>query len=487
MKPTAPAAGREYVFRCTTAGTSGASEPTWSGAIGNNSTIASGGATFTNVTGQSAYGWSAAAGTAYCISAGVSGRPANGDRVFIASDHSETNATSSVTYSWGSAGYALIQVISVNRAGSVPPVAADITSGATIANSGAGSFNIDALTNIFYQGVTFSYTSTGNGIVLGSANSKAMYFKNCTLAFTNAGASSSRLTTGVAGKWVFDNTAVQFSHVSQSIGTSSSGPAHDLTWINTASPLAGSTFPTALFTTASAGNFLSVVCRGVDFSSLTGTLLQGHSGGWQGKVLLDSCKIASGLTRYAANGGAGAGVVEEVELVNCYDGTNVLNERYTASGAVTTDRSTTLSGGAQDDVAAYSLKLVSSSRSDKSVFTLDSFWLDVENTLTGSSKTATVEIISSGSLNDNDISLLLEYMGTSGASVAGFVSSLPAVLATGSALPTSTVTWNNPPATPVKQKLQVTFTPQRAGRLRGLVRLGKASATCWINPQIAIT
>ena len=39
------------------------------------------------------------------------------------------------------------------------------------------------------------------------------------------------------------------------------------------------------------------------------------------------------------------------------------------------------------------------------------------------------------------------------------------------------------PATPVTQKLQVTFTPQMKGLVRGIVRVGKASATLWYNPQ----
>jgi hypothetical protein len=43
------------------------------------------------------------------------------------------------------------------------------------------------------------------------------------------------------------------------------------------------------------------------------------------------------------------------------------------------------------------------------------------------------------------------------------------------------------PSTPVKQHLQVTFTPQVAGRVRGIVRLGKVSTTVWVNPQIIIT
>src|SRR5262249_62161150 len=86
---TAPAATAQYAFRCTTAGTS-STEPAWPS--GNNSTITSGGATFTNVSGQSTYGWTAAAGSLPSLSYTGPNRFALGDRVFISSDHSESTS-----------------------------------------------------------------------------------------------------------------------------------------------------------------------------------------------------------------------------------------------------------------------------------------------------------------------------------------------------------------------------------------------------------
>jgi hypothetical protein len=117
---------------------------------------------------------------------------------------------------------------------------------------------------------------------------------------------------------------------------------------------------------------------------------------------------------------------------------------------------------------------------------LESFWMDVNNSTIGGPRTATVEIISSASLNNNDISLLLEYEGTTGSSLASFVSSLNP-LATVAAVPTSTATWNASPATPVRQHLQVTFTPQVLGRVRGQIRLGKPSTTVYVDPRLILT
>jgi len=55
----APTKDNERVWRCTTAGTSGGTEPSWTltkGSTTNDNTVV-----WTEVTGNSAYGWSAAA------------------------------------------------------------------------------------------------------------------------------------------------------------------------------------------------------------------------------------------------------------------------------------------------------------------------------------------------------------------------------------------------------------------------------------------
>jgi hypothetical protein len=485
---TAPALGKAHVFRCTTAGTS-STEPTWPTA--NNGTITTGGATFTNVTGQSTYNWNAPAGDLYSISQAAGwNRPVVGDRVFLSSDHSESAAgVGSMTYGFngGVAGFGCIQVLSVNRAGSVPPVAADLTSGAAItcAATSNQALILEPYCNMFWQGITFtiSGTTTSATIRFSGTAAHSHYFKNCALVL---GATSSPSNIGhTGGKVVFDNTTVQFSSVGQYLGCGVAGN-FELTWINTPAAIQGAIIPTNLFNANGTTQPSMITCRGVDLSAVTGTLaaIQANSTSTM-KVLLDSCKIASGVTRMATPIGSNS-AADEIELVNCYDGTNVINERHTAAGDITTERSTYLTGGAVDDLGGYSLKLVSSSRSDFATFPLDCFAFDVENAVTGASKTATIEVISSGTLNNNDIRLLLEYMGTSGNPIASFGDTLASVLTAASALPSSSNTWNSPPSTPQKQLLQATFTPQRAGRVRGLVRLGKVSSTVWVNPQIAI-
>ena len=472
---TAPAFYAQYSFRCTTAGTSGA-EPAWSGAPSNGSTVTSGGATFTNVTGQSTYGWSAAAGNWYCLSGGAGApRYVTGDRIFLSSDHSETGA--GLNYGGSSSGYGVIQTISVNRAGSVPPVVTDYLAGAVIACS-ASNFYLDNICNMYWQGITFTLGGTTAALYFSNSNYKAHYFKNCAFVFTTS-ITTANLSSNNPAVVTFDNTTISFNNAGQRI-IAGNPYAFDFKWINTPAATLG-TVPTVLF---AGGNQspATVTCRGLDLSAVTTTLYGALSA--FGKVLFDSCRIASGVVRFGI--GSINSAADEVELVNCYDGTSFLAERHTPAGDLTTEFSITLSGGAQDNVGVFSHKMISSTRSDPYAMPLEGFWMDVNNATIGGSSTATVEIVSSASLNNNDISLLLEYEGTSGSSLASFVSSLNP-LATVAAVPTSTATWNSLPATPVRQHLQVTFTPQTIGRVRGQVRLGKPSTTVYVNPQLIIT
>src|SRR5436190_3332458 len=428
IKPlTAPGATAQYTYRCTTAGTSAATEPgSWTSALGNTTT--SGAAVFTNVGGSSAYGWAAAVGALRSID---TNRVLVGDRVFLSSDHSEVSTT------WNLGGsinaFGLIQVISVNRAGSVPPVASDIQNGAALNNSG-GNAQFDAYCNMFWQGI--SVTASGS-VILNPTGTHAHYFKNC--AFVLGNSATKFGSPGAGAKVTLDNTTIQFGNTGSGIGTAGSNP-FELLWINTPAAIPGATLPTQLFYTNGA-TATSITCRGVDLSAITGTLLKSTTNSEITKVLLDSCKIAAAVTRYALTSTTGDPAYDEIELVNCFDGTSIINERHTAAGDVTTDAATTLSTGARDNVGGYSHKLVSSARSDICTMPLDGFWLDVGNTGAGVAKTATVEIVSSAALNNNDIKLLLEYMGTSGSSLASFGESLSSVLTTPAALPSSAATW----------------------------------------------
>ena len=377
----------------------------------------------------------------------------------------------------------MLQTLCVNRAGSTPPTAADLTTGATITSSSASGHVIYGRCPVYHYGITYVVTGSNAPIYFNNTNLsifKTHYLKNCALYLNHTGSSAWVAVQNC--KAVLDNTTIQFGNTSQTISQANG----ELIWLNTASAIPGATLPTALFNPLSGGSSqLQTTVRGVDLSAITGSLVKNNNAA-QIKILFDSCKIASGVTRYTLTSVQDTQAL--VELVNCYDGTNILSEIHTNAGDVTTEFTITLSSGATDNVGTFSHKMVSNTNIDKWANPLEGFWLDMNYTTTGSSKTATVEIISSTTLNNDEIALYLQYEGTSSSSVASFANSLPAtVLTTASAVTSSTASWNAQPGSPVKQKLQVTFTPQTAGRLRGQVRLGKASTTVYVNPKITVT
>lgn len=443
IKPSAPTYGASFTFRCTVAGLSGA-EPVWTNYPNyfDNQTIVTGGATFQHVTGHS---WATAAGTLYTIGTDAYGRPNAGDRVFVSSDHNESySGGSTIIYGFiqrTSNTFGQVQIMSVNKAGNVPPQVADYQAGAVLSNNGS-QMCFDACADVYWSGFTFvSGISGGGSIYFGNWGNRTLYFKNCLFQLTSlAAAPNIQLNTLV--KVIFDNTRLQFANAGQQL--QNAGRTGEFTWINTQNAFLGTIPTTPIQNTSGWGPFL-VLLRGVDLSAITGNLC--WPGGWPTKMLIDGCLIAPSVTRYNGAQAQPVNNMDECELVNCFDGTNIIDERWTSAGSVTFDRSTTLVNGAIDDVGAFSLKMVGSPRADTLCFPMTSFHLDTENTLSGA-KTASVEVISAGGvLSTNDLALFLEYEGTSGSSFSSFADTLGVPLAPFSALPSSSSIWTNPPAT----------------------------------------
>jgi hypothetical protein len=475
--PTAPAEKAMWVFRCTTAGLTDVTEPTtWNST--NNAITKSGTATFTNITGQSAYFWQAAAGDIPTLS----GRPKRDDLLFVSSDHIESH-TGFVSFGGP------YKTLCVNRAGSTPPVEADLTTGALL--SCPTQLGINNSTNTYFYGITFSLTDdSGSEISIGGGNSGGtIYLKNCQLWLDNAGSTTiGGEATGNTASLIMDNTTVNYGYFGQFF-TINYDVSFDLTWINTPNAFSG-VAPSILFLGLGGllrffGNRFTGTYRGVDLSACYNLFAYGAFGNGH-KYLLESCKINPSNNRWRDD--QVTGTCDYLELVNCFDGTHYLNEIWSAPGSVTTEFSITLAGGAADDVGAFAHNMTSSLLIDQYVGTLNGFWMDIENLDVGVSKTASVEIISSQTLQNDEVSLHIHYMGTEGSSISSWASSLlNLVINPPSDLPASTATWNSLPDTPVTQVLQVVFTPQKAGRVRGQVRLGIPSTTVFYNPQIILT
>ena len=164
----------------------------------------------------------------------------------------------------------------------------------------------------------FAVSGSSNSINFGTAGGKTLYFDACQF-FLNT--SSTQITTSGLAAVVWNNTTLRFTAAGQFIRNTSNNLL-EILWQNTPSAIVG-TVPTVLISPQTNQTLPLLTARGVDLSAITGTLV-GPTVAGVAKCLFESCRIASGVTRYASAGAANNR--EIVELVNCYDGTNIIYE-----------------------------------------------------------------------------------------------------------------------------------------------------------------
>ncbi len=371
------------------------------------------------------------------------------------------------------------RIICVNHSGSVPPVSADLRTTATVSTT-VGS-NINFAGHAYSYGVTYTAGSGNNISILNwnSSSSWSWVLQSCSLAVGSTSSSSLvsvGATSGNPEKLTLINTPVSFGDAGQSINLNNA----EFEWRGTASAVAG-TAPTTLFSTTSRFSVPTIV--GVDLSALGSGKNLVSVAGTSAKFLFQDCKLGSSVSVTTGSMLGPGGT--EVRLVNCDSAdTNYRYYRQTYQGTTTQETTIVRTGGASDGTTPVSRKMVSTANS-KLYSPLESDWMVAWNETTGSSLTATIEIVNDGTtLTDADVWVEVEYLGTSSFPLGNFASDRAAdVLATGANQTTSSVTWTTTGlASPTKQKLVATFTPVKKGPVRVRVCLAKASQTLYFDP-----
>lgn len=401
----------------------------------------------------------------------------SGDRVFVADDHAETQA-SAMTINIFGFSTSPTQILCVRRVGgSVPPVAADLRKTATITTTGVSAMTIgDYLRFGRIYGINF-YCGTG-GVTVNLTINAQLILDCCTL---NLGTTTglSRIILGGGSGQIFHllgSTAFGFGNVGQQVQFQS----HPYIWIGDGSPgVVGSNIPTLLIPNwGIQGGKIS----GVDFSNMgSGKTLIGQ-GANAGQTVLINCKLDSAVT-ITPNPSQ---PFHRVDVIGCNSSGNVQrNERYMRAGTMTTETTIVRTGGATDGTTPYSWKIVANSdnRFDMPFKTFDGV---VWNDDTGSSKTLTVHIITNNiTLTDNEIWLEVDYLGSSGTPISSRITDGMTVLGTpANQTSDSGQAWTTTGlGTPLKQKLECTFTPQLKGPIRWRVCYAKTSSTVYVCPK----
>jgi len=477
---TAPAQGSERCFVCTTAGTTGATEPTW--VLTKAATTADGTVVWTECTGNQLYngdtgGTAWGAPHANILAAGTAGWPVAGDTIFVRNTHNVTYAAAALLTMQANTCFYLC-----TNASTLPPTAGTITTGATEATSGANALTISSAGNIGYiQGFTFIAGSGANVSTLniGVSGSTGFHYANCTFSLggTTTGAFS---TNSNFGNMRFKNCTFNFSSATQNFGSGATG----FYGLWEGGSVTG-TAPTTLFVAGVNRNMLARI-RDVDLSIVSGTLISLNTGTNGNYIEFTNCKLNAAVTISSSTTVPAPFKDPQVRLINCDGGSTNYTYHMRISGMVVDQDTTTVrSGGASDETTAISWKAVSASNQS---FLIQAFYDDifVWNTLTGSARTVSVYLTTNSSLTNANCWMEVEYLGTSGSTLGSIVSTYPGILATATALTTDASTWSGTALTN-KYVISTSITPQMVGLIRAKVFVTIPSATIYLDPKLVVT
>lgn len=528
-----------HYFACTTAGTTGAGEPTYNTTAGV--TTADNTCTWTCIGAVGGFTAWLAPMARLGLALNNASWAASGDTIYVSSSHAETQATS-ISWTAGATGTPTL-VLCVANAGSIPPVAADITTGASVTTTAAGNMTI--ATVIFFFGISFSFGSGAN-IASFNANPSGgwLRFENCALI-----AVATTTTSFFLGS---DSSKVDLINTTVTCASSTTGPIRPaglFTWRDTASAFASTagTWPTTIiFPSAGSGAFL---LENVDISA------HGASAGIMGnttgasRTVLSKCKLPANILGGPAFGQRG---MPQLDLVNCDSGgVTYRHERWWYQGEHVTNAQAVRTSGASNGTTAYSWQITTLS-GNKWYDPFECMPIAIWNTVTGSNVIATIEGAYNGAAlpNNDDIWMDVRYLGTAASTQGSVKSNTKAnVLTTPTALSASTALWGgsaparaNTTAYALGDKLgissassivrlficttagtsngslpggyasavdgdsitdgtavfravtrfsiAVTLTspaPQSAGYINAYVRVGKASSTFWIDPLLVLS
>lgn len=399
---------------------------------------------------------------------------AAGDVFWVAHDHAETSA-SAVTMTSPGTEATPCRIICVSRSGSVPPVAADLATTATVTSTGASAMAMAGSVSICY-GIIFNCGTGGTVANLTIANTAGRSWRCEACAFRLINTATASRITPISTIW--ENCTVQFGNASQGIAGSANGR---FVWKNTTSAITGATIPSSLVTTMSQCTSL---WEGVDVSALTSgkfimTLVSNT-----GTLILKNCKLSSTASLTTGTGGSGG---SELQLIDCDSGdVHYRTERHNFLGDQTVETTIVRSGGASDGTTAISWKLVTTADSETE-FPFEALPITIWNDTTGSSKTLTVQGIWGGGavpLN-TDIWIDVYAKTTSGFPIVTKYSSGRATpLTAGSNCSSGSGSWGG---STTSFSMAVSFTPAEKGPITVYVRAGLASSTFYIDPKVIVT
>lgn len=374
---------------------------------------------------------------AYTTGAAALSAKAAGDALWVSEDHAETTAA---TITWTSPGTAAAPctIICVNHLGTVPPVAADMMTTATVTATGAFDCVL-AGGHAYVYGITFK---GGSGAVTNSCSvcSASGWWRLDSCSIIKGGTTGNGVQfgpqNGTTGRVDLINTPVTFASTGDNIYFAGG----DFYWSNTASALTGSV-PANLFITNGPGSVIKI--EGVDLSAATGNLLLNNYS--PRNAILKDCKLNASAT--IVSSGAFTGPDTGSFTISRCDsgGTNYRNEKYNYCGNQKVNTTIVRTSGASDNTTAISWIVTTSANSNWQM-PFEAMPIAIWNSTTGANRTCTIEGVWNAAAlpNNDDIWVDFEYLGSALTPQGSFATDTKATILTANAAQTaSTKAWDS--------------------------------------------
>ena len=430
-----PAALNERVFRVTTAGTTGATEPTWN--VNRNGTTTDNGVVWTEVTGQEAYqtpgNWAAPFATIPQVTYNYA---SDGDRIYVAASHNKLIATNCPVQGGSITNPKALICVDDSAASHIPPLASDLRTGAFEGSTGSNTYTIkDKWSEINGISLQCGSGSSGPEFTVGNGNNSIATFRNLTLSI---GSTVGRLQLGYFNgcKNIFDSVSFKFNAAGNSFSLAGEALFKDIAQLLAA----GSAMPDPLFTYIG-NNPVNIAFENCDLTSFTGSTLINHNNGGV-SIRFQDCKIPSGVV---LSGSSPDGTQATVELVNCDVGGLIgRHERYAFNGSQLFETTVVRTGGAAPSGTSASWRIATNSYSPADPFA--TMPLVAYNTATGAVINATIEGVWNAAVlpTQDDLYFDLRYPGTAGSTRGSRVNGgKTTVMAAATNLSASTAAWDS--------------------------------------------
>jgi hypothetical protein len=412
---------------------------------------------------------------------------AAGDRIFVSDNHAQTSG-GGINITLNGTRASPVQVLCVDDSAEPPTT---LAATATIFTTSASNINISGYG--YFYGFHIRAGSGGSNVTLtlGTAGDNLQIYENCKLENGSTGGSGFTITIGNGASALpsmveLIDCEVAFNGVNSTLRLVN-GTLH---WRG--GTLTGTAIVKLLEFGTNARAGIAYV-DGVDLSAGASTMALAQFNQGAALAVFRNCKLPASWTGNPSNGYA-AGC--RVEMYNCDSAdTNYRLWIEDIAGSTKSETVVVRTGGADDGTTPLSWKIDTKTDAEYPTVKHASPEIVQWNETTGSSVTATVEIVhdsqgagSGSKFQDDEIWLEVMYLGTSGFPLGVWISDCKAdVLATAANQADSTESWTTTGlTTPVTQKLSVTFTAQEKGFVHARVVMAKASKTAYICPKMTV-